>query len=175
MKPLVDYPDDDDEDAMDTKPEALPEQRAQSGPTSTTDSPAETPEATSTPASPTVQTPPQPERLAEKRRREEEEDDELVKLAAGPKRRSSTSSNSSAGILNRKKTLSIGSIGSEKGGATGVLGSVTSSAAPKRIAINLGPTNKSPPSNNDTSCTGDPTNESIEKENRDDSQGDEGE
>lgn len=173
VKPLVDYPDDDDEDAMDTKPEDLPDQTPQAQPSSVADTQAETSTETATPASPTVQNPPQPERLAEKRRREEEDEDELVKLAAGPKRRSSTSSNSSAGILNRKKTLSIGSIGSEKGDTTGVLGSVTSSAPPKRIAINLGPAKSSNPEN-DSARAGDTSNESIEKENRDDNQGDQG-
>lgn len=171
VKPLVDYPDDDDEDAMDTKPEDLPGESPQAQPLNVADAQAETSPETGAPASPTVQTPPQPERLAEKRRREEEDEDELVKLAAGPKRRSSTSSNSGAGILNRKKTLSIGSIGSEKGGTTGVLGSVTSSAPPKRIAINLSHTKSSNPGN-DSVHAGDTSNENSEKENRDDSQGD---
>lgn len=102
--------------------------------------------------SPTAQTPP-PERFAEKRRREEEDEDELVKLSAGPKRRSSTSSNSGAGILLRKKSLS-GSP-AEKSTAIGM-----ASAAPKRIAINIGSTAKSKP---ETVVV-----ESNEKENRDD-------
>lgn len=173
VKPLVDYPDDDDEDAMDTKPEDLPDQTAQTQPLGATDVQVKTPETVATPASPTVRTSPAPERLAEKRRREEEDEDELVKLATGPKRRSSTSSNSSVGSTNRKKSMSIGSIGSlDKGGAA-VLGSVTDSAAPKRIAINLGPTVKSS-SQGDTSCADAASGESNEKENRDDSQGDQG-
>jgi protein phosphatase-4 regulatory subunit 3 len=102
--------------------------------------PSETTAEAETP-SPT-QTPP-PERLAEKRRREEEDEDELVKLT-GPKRRSSTSSNSGAGSILRKKSLSGTG---EKTGA---------SAAPKRIAINIGPRSKSDEV------------ESNEKENRDD-------
>ncbi|KAJ5089144.1 hypothetical protein N7532_007828 [Penicillium argentinense] len=168
VKPLVDYPDDDDdEDAMDT---TKPDDFAGGA----TDQPASTAgvevktslEPAATPSSP-VQTPPAPERLAEKRRREEEDDDELSKLAAGPKRRSSTSSNSGAGILNRKKPLSVGS---EKGAA--VLGGVAS-AAPKRIAINIGPT-KTSSSEDDPSCAGVST-EGNEKENRDDSQGEGGE
>lgn len=160
VKPLVDYPDDDDEDAMDTKPEALPQQVAQGEPSVADIQVEPSPEVIATPTSPSVQTPAAPERLAEKRRREEEDEDELVKLATGPKRRSSINSNSSTGSLNRKKAMSIGSM--EKGGAA--LGGVTGGAAPKRIAINLGPTVKSST----------PDNESNEKENRDDSQGDEG-
>lgn len=119
MKPLVDYPDDDDEDdAMDTKPEGTqPETAAET----------EVPSPS--------QTPP-PERLAEKRRREEEDDDELVKLTAGPKRRSSTSSNSGAGSILRKKSLS--------GTGTSTPGDkiAGASAAPKRIAINIGSKSK---------------------------------
>lgn len=174
VKPLVDYPDDDDDDAMDTKPEQLADQSAETQTVTVGDIQVEpSPESTtSEPSSPTAQTPPIPERLSEKRRREEEDEDELVKLAAGPKRRSSTSSNSGAGILNRKKTLSIGSIGSvEKGGTQGVLGTVTSSAPPKRIAINIGPV-KSSVSDNAT-CGETVSSESNEKENRDDSQADE--
>ncbi|KAJ5673125.1 hypothetical protein N7507_002252 [Penicillium longicatenatum] len=167
VKPLVDYPDDDDEDVMDTKPEALAEQTQRAEVLVTTDATNETsPDAAvSAPTSP-AQTP--PERLAEKRRREEEDDDELMKLTAGPKRRSSTSSNSSAGILNRKKSLSIAPIGAAEKSGSGVLASV--SAAPKRIAINLGPT-KPTSSEADTSCTTDTSDEANEKENRDDSKG----
>lgn len=171
VKPLVDYPDDDDDDAMDTKPEQLADQSAEAQPLTVGDIQVEpSPEATtSEPTSPTAQTPPAPERLTEKRRREEEDEDELVKLAAGPKRRSSTSGNSGAGILNRKKTLSIGSIGSdEKSGTQGVLGTVTS-APPKRIAINLGPV-KSPVSDN-ASYGETVSSENNEKENRDDTRG----
>ncbi|KAJ5688939.1 hypothetical protein N7462_003331 [Penicillium macrosclerotiorum] len=174
VKPLVDYPDDDEEDAMDTKPEDSSDQSAGAPPLTVGDiqvDPTPTPEPVA-PASPTAQTP--PERLSEKRRREEEDEDELVKLAAGPKRRSSTSSNSSAGILNRKKTLSIGSIGSvEKGASAGVLDNVTSSAPPKRIAINIGPTVKHTTQDTDVSCSDTVTGESNEKENRDCSQADE--
>ncbi|CAI7613408.1 unnamed protein product [Penicillium pancosmium] len=164
VKPLVDYPDDDDEDTMDTtKPDDVVN-HAQSEPLSVADVEEE---AGSNPPSP-AQTPPAPERLAEKRRRDDEDEDELVKLAAGPKRRSSTSSNSSAGILNRKKNLSIGSIGSEKG--AGNLSGIAS-AAPKRIAINLGPAKTATPEA-DKSCT-EVSTDGNEKENRDDSQGDE--
>ncbi|KAJ5388602.1 hypothetical protein N7509_011143 [Penicillium cosmopolitanum] len=165
VKPLVDYPDDDDdEDTMDTtKPDDVAN-HAQSEPLSVADVEEE---AGSNPPSP-AQTPPAPERLAEKRRRDDEDEDELVKLAAGPKRRSSTSSNSSAGILNRKKNLSIGSTGSEK--SAGNLSGIAS-AAPKRIAINLGPA-KTATTEADKSCT-EVSTDGNEKENRDDSQGDE--
>lgn len=166
VKPLVDYPDDDDEDAMDTKPENLSGQPAQTQSVDVADAPAENPPgAAATPTSPRVQTPPAPERLAEKRRREEEDEDELVKLATGPKRRSSTSSNSSAGSMNRKKKMSIGSIGTVDKGSMGVLGGVGDGAAPKRIAINLGPTVKSS-SDDDTSCADSVSKENNEKENR---------
>ncbi|KAJ5177134.1 uncharacterized protein N7482_003011 [Penicillium canariense] len=175
VKPLVDYPDDDDEDAMDTKSEEVPAPSAEAQPLTVGDIQVEpSPEPTSAPTSPTAQIPPVPERLTEKRRREEEDEDELVKLAAGPKRRSSTSSNSSAGMMNRKKNLSIGSLGSvEKGGTQGVLGTVTGAAAPKRIAINIGPVGKAAVSDTET-CAETVSSESNEKENRDDSQGDEG-
>ncbi|KAJ5463093.1 hypothetical protein N7475_008037 [Penicillium sp. IBT 31633x] len=156
VKPLVDYPDDDDEDIMDTKPEGAQQQPVASPTESSTEVPAST----------LAQTPPAPERLAEKRRREEEDDDELTKLSAGPKRRNSTSSNSSSGLLNRKKNLA------DKNTSPGALNSVTS-AAPKRIAINIGSTAKSPTSEGDTTYTG-VTSESNEKENRDESQGNEG-
>lgn len=159
VKPLVDYPDDDEEDIMDTKPEGAGQQPVV-GPTET---------STEVPASPPTQNP--PERLAEKRRREEEDDDELSKLTAGPKRRSSTSSNSGAFNMNRKKSLSAGSL-TDKNASPGVLNNVTS-AAPKRIAINIGSTAKPPISETDTTRT-EVTSEIYEKENRDDSQGNEG-
>lgn len=159
VKPLVDYPDDDDEDIMDTKPEGA-EQQPVTSPTET---------STEVPASPPIQNP--PERLAEKRRREEEDDDELSKLTAGPKRRSSTSGNSGAFIMNRKKSQSAGSL-ADNNASPGVLNRVTS-AAPKRIAINIGSTAKPSISETDTTRT-EVTSESYEKENRDDSKGNEG-
>lgn len=159
---------------MDTKPESAPEHPLQSPQSTATDSQVDVPKPTATTASPTVPTLPVPERLAEKRRREEEDEDELVKLAAGPKRRSSTSSNSSAGILNRKKTMSIGSIdSSDRGSSPGALGGATGSAAPKRIAINLGPVNKTPTSDNDTACV-ETLSSGDNEEKRDDSQSGEG-
>jgi protein phosphatase-4 regulatory subunit 3 len=162
VKPLVDYPDDDDEDIMDTKPEGAEQQPVASPTEAFTEVPALSP--TQTPPAP-------PERLAEKRRREEEDDDELSKLTAGPKRRSSTGGNSGAFNMNRKKNMSAGSL-ADKNASPGVLNKVTS-AAPKRIAINIGSTAKPPVSETDTPRT-EVTSESYEKENRDDSQGNEG-
>jgi len=147
---------------MDTKSED-PEQPAEGQPLA--DMQVENPsEATATPASPT-QNLPVPERLAEKRRREEEDEDELGKLATGPKRRSSTSSNSSAGSVHRKKTISIGSVGSGENGT--LLGA---NAAPKRIAINLGPATKSTVSD-DPPREDAASSENNEENHRDDSQG----
>ncbi|KAJ5165108.1 uncharacterized protein N7500_006938 [Penicillium coprophilum] len=138
VKPLVDYPDDDEEDIMDTKPEGAEQQSVA-------------------------------KRLAEKRRREEEDDDELSKLTAGsgPKRRSSTSSNSGAFIINRKNSASSLT---DKNASPAALNRVTSTA-PKRIAINIGLTAK-PLSETDNRT--EVMSESYEKENRDDSQGNEG-
>ncbi|CAG8224360.1 unnamed protein product [Penicillium nalgiovense] len=164
VKPLVDYPDDDDEDIMDTKPEGAGQKPVASPTEISTEVPAS--------LSPNQNTPAPPERLAEKRRREEEDDDELSKLTAGPKRRSSTSGNSGAFNMNRKKNLSAGSL-ADKNASPGVLNKVTS-AAPKKIAINIGSTAKPPVSETDISRT-EVTSESYEKENRDDIQGNEGE
>ncbi len=115
-KPLVDYPDDDDDESMESRgvqtpltpesekenssPEAAkttPERKLQPSPeiTSATDSPLQQP----------------PERLSEKRRREEDEDDEMGKLSTGTKRRNSSASASSTpslasmGSLRRKKSF----------------------------------------------------------------------
>ncbi|RAH61510.1 DUF625-domain-containing protein [Aspergillus piperis CBS 112811] len=169
VKPLVDYPDDDDEDdAMDTKPEPSDgqapqnqEQPQQDGPEhdAAAGSPADSP---STPVS-TPQTP--PERLSEKRRREEEDDDELMKLTAGPKRRSSTSAGpGTAGMVRRKRSVSIGSLSANDKGAA--LGTLNSSAPPKRIAINLSSATikASDPGSTDSGAD----HASNEKENRDD-------
>ncbi|PLB53648.1 DUF625 domain protein [Aspergillus steynii IBT 23096] len=176
VKPLVDYPDDDeDDDAMDTKAEPGPEQQQlqpedSHSQGSDTNSHEESP---STPVSLTIQTP--PERLSEKRRREEEDDDELIKLTSGPKRRSSTSSGpGSAGLLRKKRSTSIGSMSpGDKGNAQGALGSLTTGAAPKKIAINLGsaPAKSSQPANDRADST---THESSEKENRSNDHGNNG-
>lgn len=144
VKPLVDYPDDDEEDEMDTKPEVGVQLNQQQPDPVHHDAylPAETP--TTPVSSQTPQTP--PERLSEKRRREEDDEDELVKLASGSKRRNSNhSSPGGAGFLKSKKSLSFGSMtGADKGTTTtttqGFLsstGNVTGGTGPKKIAINL--------------------------------------
>ena len=104
LKSLVDYPDDDFEDQMDTAAASpLP-----STPSKPTPDPAnETPSPKTPPALPVSQSP--PERLSEKRRRQEDEDEDALGKLSNPKRRSSVSSVSSAGstgsngVLRRKK------------------------------------------------------------------------
>ncbi|MCJ1248095.1 Platinum sensitivity protein [Trapelia coarctata] len=116
-KPLVDYPDDEDEAAeikfgdLDSKPPNTQPDATLSTPTPRT--------------APIPQTP--PERLSEKRRREEDEEDELGKLSSGAKRRSSsissvTSTNSNtSSFLRRKKSFT----------------STKDSSGGKKIAISL--------------------------------------
>jgi protein phosphatase-4 regulatory subunit 3 len=164
VKPLVDYPDDDeDENAMDTKPEA-DEVQAQQTPQEEDATADISLETQSTPVSLSIQTP--PERLSEKRRREEEDDDELVKLTSGPKRRSSTSSSSgSAGLIRRKRGMSIGTLSTAEKGTTQNLSAGLSGAAPKRIAINLGPAVK-PATSETESNDSTSSHTSNEKENR---------
>ncbi|KAL4778530.1 component of IIS longevity pathway SMK-1-domain-containing protein [Aspergillus varians] len=171
VKSLVDYPDDDEEDndAMDTKPEQEAEQKQQPQPNeaSNDDAPADpVGDSPSTPASQAVQTP--PERLSEKRRREEEDDDELVKLTLGPKRRSSTSgSTGSAGFLRKKRSGSIGPvIITEKGAAQG--GPTSGNAAPKRIAINLSSSIKTAETRDMSDSSSNAPGNENEKENQND-------
>ena len=171
VKPLVDYPDDDEdeEDAMDTKPEPdggqvqrTREEPQQDG-SSHDDALSLSERSPSTPVSMIAQSP--PERLSEKRRREEEDDDELIKLTSGPKRRSSTSAGpGSAGFLRRKRSVSIGSLATNDKGAA--LGNLNSSAAPKRIAINLSSATSKASDAGSTQSVSDQA--SNEKENRDD-------
>lgn len=164
VKPLVDYPDDDeDENAMDTKPEAdeLQAQQTPQEEDATVDISLET---QTTPISLGIQAP--PERLSEKRRREEEDDDELVKLTSGPKRRSSTSSSSgSAGLLRRKRGMSIRSLSTAEKGTTQNSSGGLGGTAPKRIAINLGPVVKRATSETESSDSTS-SHTSNEKENR---------
>jgi protein phosphatase-4 regulatory subunit 3 len=162
VKPLVDYPDDDeDENAMDTKPEA-DEFQAQPTPQQEDATADISLETQSTPVS-LSKTP--PERLSEKRRREEEDDDELVKLTSGPKRRSSTSSSSgSAGLLRRKRGMSIGTLSTAEKGSTQNVSGGLGGAAPKRIAINLGPAVK-PATSETESNDSTSSHTSNEKEN----------
>lgn len=112
-KSLVNYPDDDPEDAMD----ATARLSGSGSPTpskpksDTADGPS-SPKATAAAAPQVSQSP--PERLSEKRRRQEDEDEDALGKLSNPKRRSSTSSaasvssNSSSqgsnnGVLRRKK------------------------------------------------------------------------
>lgn len=142
-KPLVDYPDDDDDDAMDTQMDSTQAQKQEEKPVR--QEICATQDPSMRPTTPPSQPP--PERLSEKRRREEEDEDELVKLTSGgPKRRSSTSSNSgSAGFLRRKRSIEKGNTQSTN----------NVSAPPKKISINIGAKS----SNNTTTTT------SSEKEN----------
>jgi protein phosphatase-4 regulatory subunit 3 len=170
VKPLVDYPDDDEDDvAMDTKPEAG-QQKYQGTFGHETLPTAES----ATPASPAVQAP--PGRLSEKRRREEEDEDELGKLTSTPKRRSSSAGSGGAGFLRGKRSMSFGS--TDKGPTQG-LGSTTGSAAPKRIAINIGLTTAKPSPTDSSSAVTDPARptatESGERDTREGSHTGEGE
>lgn len=104
LKSLVDYPDDDFEDSMDTAA-VSPLPSTPSKPTP--DSANETPSPKTPPALPVSQSP--PERLSEKRRRQEDEDEDALGKLSNPKRRpsvssvSSTGSTGSNGVLRRKK------------------------------------------------------------------------
>ena len=102
-KPLVDYPDDDEDELMEPKADRTPATplTPESSKDASSPEPRPTPEKKLEPspdiksvAETELQYP--PERMAEKRRRQEDDDeDELGKLSNGPKRRSSTSSASS--------------------------------------------------------------------------------
>lgn len=172
VKPLVDYPD-DDEDVMDTKPEPAEEKQQQTESTGREMEPstAEAPTTPTTPVSAAAQTP--PERLSEKRRREEEEDDELVKLSSGPKRRSSSSSSAgTSGFFRRKNSFSSGSTAAADKGAgqnVSVPGTPSASPGPKKIAINLGPSALKSVGQNKPSA-----DESIRQGNNDNRTGDRG-
>lgn len=101
-KPLVDYPDDEDE-ATEIKFGDLDSKPSDTQDGSPEDATLSTPPSR---AAPIPQTP--PERLSEKRRREEDEEDELGKLSSGAKRRSSsissvTSTNSNTSSFLRRK------------------------------------------------------------------------
>jgi len=170
-KPLVDYPDDDEDEAMDSKTITS---QAPLTPDSSKD--GSSPEAKPTPEK-TLQPSPDikaagesevqapPERLAEKRRRQDDdEDDELGKLSGGPKRRnsstSSTSSLASQGSLRRKK----GFLRSKQAGAESTATLPSNSNAdtenhvegrkPRKIAISLtNATNKAEQENKHTGNT----------------------
>ena len=117
-KPLVDYPDDDDDESMDARGVQTPMTPESEKENSSPEGKAATPSEKKLQPSPEIKSAAEsqlqqpPERLSEKRRREEdEEDDELVKLSTGSKRRNSSVSNTSAstlssiGSLRRKKSF----------------------------------------------------------------------
>ena len=120
-KPLVDYPDDDDDELTDSKGH-IPLRRS---PTEEGTKPIARSEVT-TPRSmiPIPQTP--PERLSEKRRREEDEEDELGKLSYTKRRSSSISSVTSAKSTNGNPLRRKQSFTTSKDSPTG-----------KKIAISL--------------------------------------
>ena len=113
-KSLVNYPDDDPEDAMDATARL-----SGSGSPTPSKSKSDSADGTSSPkATAAAPAPPQvsqspPERLSEKRRRQEDEDEDALGKLSNPKRRSSTSSvasvsssssqGSNNGVLRRKK------------------------------------------------------------------------
>lgn len=105
MKSLVDYPDDDFEDAMDTT------KTSQQLLTPLRSSPLPDPGEERTPPkpSPPVSHTP-PERLSEKRRRQEDDEEDMLGKLSQPKRRtpsmSSIGSTLSNGVLRRKKGFS---------------------------------------------------------------------
>lgn len=106
LKSLVDYPDDDFENPMDTAAQLpLPSTPSEPKPQPEASDGTSSPKATTLPIS---QSP--PERLSEKRRRQEEDDEDALGKLSNPKRRSSISSVSSTGssqgsngVLKRKK------------------------------------------------------------------------
>lgn len=159
-KPLVDYPDDDEDESMENKVDGTP--TTPLTPESVND--ASSPEEKATPEkklqpSPDIRSATEtelqqpPERLAEKRRRQEDDDDdELGKLSGGPKRRNSTSSVSSLssqGSLRRRR----GFLRSKQAGNENTNAVTTNNAdtenhvdgkKPRKIAISLSNvTNKS--------------------------------
>lgn len=99
-KSLVDYPDDDLSDPMDTSPPPPKPYKLSSAP------PDEASPSPKPSLNPSAHSP--PERLSEKRRRQEDADDDdaLVKLSQPKRRTASLSSGSSNGVLRRKKAFS---------------------------------------------------------------------
>ena len=125
LKPLVDYPSDEETENMDTDTAAATLHAKANSPSSSTSNDSDK-NGILTPTSSIAPTP--PERLSEKRRREEEDEDELGKLANHKRRNSSSSvgSNTSS-VLRRKKSFTNSAHGSGAGGK------------PNKIAISLSP------------------------------------
>lgn len=145
VKPLVDYPDDDD-DTMDVLPQEQLSQQQQPRPDLLRDrveqghveaiaasrgAVASIPVAAQGPL----------ERYSEKRRRsEEDDDDELVKLSSGPKRRSSNASAGSGSVsfLRRKRSFTAGTpTAAEKKNDQSLSSGTTTGSGGRKIAINL--------------------------------------
>lgn len=122
VRPLVNYPDDDADDAdMDDLATGLPASVHKIS------AETQTPETTPSPNSASAGSP--PERISEKRRREEDEEDELlasISTSAGPKRRASTSSNASSGSLRNLRRKSPNVNAGKDGGGT-----------PKKISLSI--------------------------------------
>ena len=148
-KSLVDYPDDDEDELMDSKSTYTPQTPLT--PESEKDN---SPDSKSTPEkrlqpSPDIRSATEselqhpPERIAEKRRRQEdEEEDELGKLSTGIKRRNSSSSHSSLsslGSVKRKKSFLRSKQASDSGPvATGPDNeNHVDGKRPRKIAISL--------------------------------------
>lgn len=120
VRPLVNYPD-DDEDDMDILAADIPVS-AQKVSAATQTAGESTSPKTGAVGSP-------PERISEKRRREEDEEDELlasIATSTGPKRRASTASNTSTGSLRSLRRKSPNIAPSKESGT------------PKKISISLG-------------------------------------
>lgn len=129
LKPLVDYPSDEEPENMDTDTAAVIAPTKAKSVDSTASMASD---KNNFPASTSSTAPAPPERLSEKRRREEDDEDELGKLAQQKRRNSSSSvgSNTSS-VLRRKKSFTNSAHGS---GAAG---------KPNKIAISLSPAIKS--------------------------------
>jgi protein phosphatase-4 regulatory subunit 3 len=123
VRPLVNYPD-DDEEALEDDIDIL----ASSAPSATPRTLTTGTQTQTSPTTPKSAAGSPPERLSEKRRREEDEEDELLASisSSGSKRRASLTSNSSTGSLRslRRKSPNIAS--KDSGGGT-----------PKKISISI--------------------------------------
>lgn len=127
---LVDYPDDDEDDAgdlMDAKAESMgvEKQEIELLERRIADTSSVGPRLAQAP----------PEKISEKRRRDEDDQDELGRLAQnGPKRRSSSaSSNASMYLRRRRSSVDRGM----KNSANNEISNAATNTGPKKIAINL--------------------------------------
>lgn len=145
-KPLVDYPDEEDEEEiLDVRTPLTPESEKENAGSSKTGHKRLQP-------SPEIKedTQPPPERLAEKRRRQgDEEEDELDKLSTGVKRRNSTSSSSSlasSSSLRRKKNFLRSK---QTGDTAGSPEENVENKKTRKIAINISTASKGEEKTND--------------------------